>query len=153
MTTFLENSIEIKKFKHDSIKIQCIDSGLFRIVQRYLQNNRNGILHVPQTGRKNIEKLICPQIFSKTRYLKNWFSRDKKFTLYASSWMKAKNVLFRKFMFREISLFYILVKIEVYRSINLAQCYNCWRFCLQPILQVFSKVCIVCWPISSKILL
>ncbi|CAI6342967.1 unnamed protein product [Macrosiphum euphorbiae] len=140
MTTIPENSLEAKLFGPESIKIQCHDIELFRIVQKYLTTTGTAF-HTFSLPEEKTLKIVIKGLLreiSETEVLnelvqlgftatnvRQFGKNDQKLPIHM---VVLKNSPENKGIFNLRSMFYMAVKIERYKSNTPAQCYNCQKF-------------------------
>jgi len=140
MTTIPENSLEAKSFGPESIKIQCYDIDLFRIVQKYLSTTGTEY-HTYSLPEDRTLKIVIKGLLrdiSETEVLeelvqlgftaisvRQFGKNDHKLPIHM---VVLKNTVENKGIFNLRSMFYMAIKIERYKSNTPAQCYNCQKF-------------------------
>ncbi|CAI6356781.1 unnamed protein product [Macrosiphum euphorbiae] len=150
------DSITVKAFRNDSVKIQCTDSEMFRIVQKYFKNTETEFFTFPSPEEKTLRVVIrgLPTDYSDIELTEKLVSKGyeisavrqfvnagKKLPLHMVS---LPNNPASKSIFRESSFFYISVKVEAYKATNLAQCFKCQRFGHSSIYCGFTPRCVKC---------
>lgn len=140
VTTVPADSIQVKAFRNDSVKIQCSDSEMFRIVQKYFKLTNTNFYTFPKPDERNLKIIFrgLPTDISEDdlstelkslgyeiNFVRQFVKAGRKLPIHMVSLLSNP---FSKGIFNIHSLFFISVKVEPYRSNNPAQCYNCQRF-------------------------
>jgi len=154
MTAVPIESITVKSFRNDSVKIQCTDTDMFRIVQKYFNNTQTEFFTFPSPDEKILKVVIrgLPTVISDTELAEELVSKDYE-VITVRQFVKAgvklplymvslSNNPASKSIFNEPSLFYIAVKVEAYKATNPAQCFKCQRFCHSSIYCGFTPRCV-----------
>lgn len=140
ITTVPVDSVKVKAFHNDSVKIQWTDGKILHIVQKYLKRTNTSFFTFPKPEEKNRKIIILglttdisvdelstelkSQGYEVT-FVRQFVKAGRKLPVNIVSLLS--NLTCKNF-FNLHSPFYISVKVEPYRSNNPAQCYNCQRF-------------------------
>jgi Associated with zinc fingers len=140
MTTVPSGALQVKVFNSNSIKLQCIDSELYRIVQKYLQKTNTEYHTVPFQSERALkvvikglladitEKEVLEELTNKgfsVRSVRQFGNATRKFPIHLIILDSNPS---NKEIFNLTDLFYIAIKVESFASKNPAQCYSCQRF-------------------------
>lgn len=52
------DAIEVRAFRNDSVKIQCVNADMFRIIQKHLKNSQTDFSTFPKPEEKTLKIVI-----------------------------------------------------------------------------------------------
>jgi len=124
MTAVSIESIIVKAFRNDSVKIQCTDSEIFRIVQKYFKNTRTEFFTFTSPEEKTLKVVIrgLPTDISDLELTKELVSKGYEISA-IRQFAKAGKIMplhmvslpnnpASNLIFKESSFFYISVKVD-----------------------------------------
>lgn len=136
VTLALVDSIHAKAFRDDHVKVQCVDGEMFQIVQRYLKTNNAEFYTFPKPEERSI-KIITRGLTTdisdeelksqgyEVTHIRRFIKEGRKLKMHMATLLSSPA---NKAIFNLTSLLFMAIKVEPYRSINHAQCYNCQHF-------------------------